>query len=363
MGCTHYTVDAKKTFVEDAIFPAIRANADYEGYPLSTSIARPVIARKAVEIGLKEHCTVFAHGCTGKGNDQFRLESGIRAACPGAEIIAPIRDLGWSRIEEIEYAQQHCVPIDQTTVKVWSIDENLWGRSIEGGRLEETDYVPPEEIYEWTKSPLEAPDLPRMLRIGFEDGVPVSIDGRTMNGLDLIVEMNQIAGAHGVGRIDMMEDRMLGIKCRENYECPAAVVLLTAHKALEHLVLSFEELQFKAHVDQKWSQLAYFGLLFDPLAEDLDAFISSCSKRVTGEVQTKLYKGGLAVVGRSSPNSLYDEELASFDSKVLDQKQVAGTVFLHGIQGKIYQKQQHAVPEQPAKAKESDGSTVVVRQV
>jgi argininosuccinate synthase len=336
LGTEHTTVDAKRTFVHDYCWPAVRANGDYEGYPLSTAIARPLIALSAVEEARKIGATHFGHGCTGKGNDQFRIEFVIRALVPDATIVAPMREKNLTRTEEIAYARANGVPIAQTAEKIWSIDENLWGRSIEGGRLEEPDFTPPEEIFQWTASLATAPPEPRELAVGFENGVPVSLDGRRMEGLDLVRGLNDIAGGHGVGRVDIMEDRMLGLKVRENYECPAAVVLLAAHRALEALVLTREELAFKRSVDQKWGEMAYAGLWFDPLKEDLEAFIGKTQERVTGEVRLRLFKGGMMVLGRRSPWALYSEEMASFDTKTFDQRESAGTVRAHGLQARMY---------------------------
>jgi argininosuccinate synthase len=337
LGTEHTTVDAKRTFVTDYCWPAVRANGDYEGYPLSTAIARPLIARAAAEVAQQAGATHFCHGCTGKGNDQFRIEFVIRAMVPDATIIAPMREKNMTRSEEIEYARQKGVPISQTTEKIWSIDENVWGRSIEGGRLEEPDFTPPEEIFQWTAGLATCPPEPRELTVGFEDGVPVSLDGRVMDPLELVQSLNSIAGGHGVGRIDIMEDRMLGLKVRENYECPAATVLLTAHRALEALVLTREELAFKRSIDQKWGEMAYAGLWIDPLKDDLEAFIGKTQERVHGEVRLRLFKSSLTVLGRRSPWALYNEDLASFDSKTFDQRESTGTVKTHGIQARMYQ--------------------------
>lgn len=337
MGTTHFTVDAKEEFVKYLCFPSIKANGDYEGYPLSTAIARPLIALKAVEKAKEVGANAFGHGCTGKGNDQFRIEFVLSTLMPDAPIIAPMREKNMTRSEEIEYAVSRGVPIGQSKEKIWSIDENLWGRSIEGGRLEEPDYTPPEEIFRWTRSPENAPDEARVLTLDFEEGVPVAVDGERLEPVELVTTLNEIAGEHGVGRVDIMEDRMLGLKVRENYECPAAVTLLTAHKALEALVLTREELRFKALVDQEWGRLAYEGLWLHPLKEDLDAFINHTQMRVSGSVRLKLYKGSLTVQGRNSQLALYNEDLASFDSKTFDQSLSAGNVRTHGMQAKMFQ--------------------------
>lgn len=336
LGTEHYTIDAKDEFARDFIFPSIKANGDYEGYPLSTSIARPLISLKAVEIAKKVGAEAYCHGCTGKGNDQFRIEFVMRALTPELAIIAPMRERNLTRVEEIEYAKAKGVPISQSVDKIWSIDENMWGRSIEGGRLEEPNYVSPEEIYKWTKSPQDAPNQPKIIEIGFEKGVPVSLDGKAMSPVDLIVQMNTIAGENGVGRVDVMEDRMMGLKVRENYECPAAVVLLMAHKALEALVSTKDEIFFKAMVDQKWGEMAYQGLWFDPLKDDLEAFINSVSSRVTGTVKMQLFKGCAKVIGRASKYAIYSEDLASFDTKTFDQSKMEGMVAIHGLQARMY---------------------------
>jgi argininosuccinate synthase len=280
--------------------------------------------------------TDFAHGCTGKGNDQYRIEFGIRALMPEATIHAPIRERNLTRSWEIEYAQKKGVPVQQSINKIWSIDENLWGRSIEGGRLEEPDFAPPEEIFKWTRSLDAAEGAPVQVTIGFKNGVPSTIDGQSMSPGALIIKMNEIAGAHGVGRIDVMEDRMMGLKVRENYECPAATVLLKAHKAIENLVLTREEIRFKALVDQEWSRMAYEGLWWDPLKDDLEAFIASTQARVTGDVKLKLYKGQVSIIGRSSPWALYSEDLASFDTTTFNQSESTGAVKNFGLQSRMY---------------------------
>jgi len=345
LGTEHYTVDAKAEFVEDYCWAAVRANGDYQGYPISTSIARPLIAIKAVEKAQELGATSFGHGCTGKGNDQFRIEYVMRTLMPDAEIIAPMREgrlmpdgsrSPWTRTEEIDYGNNHGLNISHTKDKIWSIDENIWGRSIEGGRLEEPNYEPPEEIFQWTKSIADANDQPRTLTVGFENGVPVSLDGQKYTPLDLVIEVHKIAGENGVGRVDVMEDRMLGLKVRENYECPAAVVLLMAHKALEALVCTQSERKFKGSVEQEWGELAYKGLWFDPLKDALEAFIGKVSERVTGTVTLRLFKGSLTVTGRQSEYALYNEDLASFDSKTFDQSESLGMVKIHGLQSRMY---------------------------
>ena len=336
LGTEHYTVDAKEEFAKDYCFASIQANGRYEGYPISTSIARPLIAAKAVEMARRLNTTDFAHGCTGKGNDQFRIEYGIRALMPEATIHAPVRERNMTRSWEIEYAQKKNVPIKQSLTKIWSIDENLWGRSIEGGRLEEPDFCPPEEIFQWTKDPVAAANQPQEVKIDFENGVPVAINDEPGSAATLILRANTFAGQNGVGRIDIMEDRMLGLKVRENYECPGSTLLLTAHQALEALVLTRDELRFKSMIDAEWSRLAYEGLWWDPFKTDLEAFIQKTQERVTGSVFVKLYKGNIQVMGRKSPWALYSEEMASFDTTTYDQRASTGTVQNFGLQPRMY---------------------------
>ena len=336
LGCEHYTADAKAEFVTDYCWPAVKANGDYQGYPLSTAIARPLIGLKAVEVAKKVGTDAFCHGCTGKGNDQFRIEYVMRALMPDTPIIAPMREHSYTRTEEIAYAKEKNIPITVSADKIWSIDENLWGRSIEGGHLEEPNYAPPEEIYQWTKGIDAANPTPQALTIGFENGVPVSLDGTAMAPLALVQKLMTIAGDNGVGRVDIMEDRLLGLKVRENYECPASTVLIKAHAALEALVATGAERKFKAMVDQQWGELAYYGLWFDPLKEDLEAFTNEIQRRVTGTVTLRLFKGSCVVTGRASEWALYNEDLASFDSKTFDQSLSVGNVQTHGMQSRMY---------------------------
>ena len=333
MADRHYTIDARKKFVRDYIFPAIKANGSYEGYPMGTSLARPLIAEEVVKVAKKEGAAAVAHGCTGKGNDQLRFDVVIRGA--GLDVVAPIRELNLTRDWEIEYARQHRIPVPVQKEKPWSIDENCWSRSIEGGQLEDPSYHPPEEIYVWTVSPQKAPDKPEDLTITFEKGVPVAIDDRPMEGYDLIQHLNVRAGKHGIGRNDLIEDRILGLKARENYEHPAATVLLTAHRDLESLVLSRQELAFKRMVDDKWSELAYWGLVHEPLYSALNAFVDTTQERVNGSVNVELFKGNVRILGRSSPDALYSGDLVSFDSTTLDQCHAIGISHYYGIQARM----------------------------
>lgn len=347
METDHHVVDAKAEFARDYCMPAVHANADYFGYPLSTAIARPLIAKKAAEIADQVgDVEAFVHGCTGKGNDQFRIEFGLRLFGQGKPILAPVRERNLTRTWEIEYAERVGAPIGQSKDKIWSIDENVWGRSIEGGRLEEPGYAPPEEIFAWTASPQSAPDEPQVVEIGFERGNPVSLDGQTLEPLALLIKANEIAGRHGVGRIDIMEDRLIGLKVRENYECPGSTLLIAAHKALEALVTSHSERLFKAQVDQQWAEQAYKGLWWDPLMDDLNAFIQSVQRRVSGVVRVRLYKGGMQVVGRESEFALYSEAAASFDdADTLPQSQMTGMVQTHGMESILYARLSDKLPK------------------
>jgi argininosuccinate synthase len=331
----HVTIDAKDEFAREYIFRAIKTNASYEGYPLSTALARPLIAVKVVEVAKEEKAEALVHGATGKGNDQFRFEAVFRSLAPEMRIIAPVRELNLTRKESIEYAEKKGIPVPVEIDKPYSVDENLWGRSIEGGILEDPSRAPPEEIYQWTRVTREEPED---VEVEFEKGVPVALNGEMLSPVELIERMNALAGSHGVGRIDMMEDRILGIKARENYECPAAVALLTAHKQLEHLVLTRLELKFKAVVEQEWSELVYRGLWTEPLRHDLDAFIDKTQERVTGRVGLRLHNGSCRVVSRSSPYALYSERLASFDDTTIDQRSVEGMLRYHALQASLYER-------------------------
>ncbi|NOZ58945.1 MAG: argininosuccinate synthase [Euryarchaeota archaeon] len=329
----HYTIDAREEFARKYIFRAIKANASYQGYPLSTALARPLIAEKVVEVAERENAEALAHGATGKGNDQFRFEAVFRALAPDKRIIAPIRELNLTRKESIAYAKKHGIAVPVDVEKPYSIDENLWGRSIEGGSLEDPAFVPPEEIYEWTRLRRHEPEL---IEVEFSRGEPVKLNGRALEPVELIVEANRLAGEHGVGRIDMIEDRILGLKARENYECPAAELLITAHRALEALVLTRRELAFKAQVEARWSELVYFGLWNEPLRLALDAFIDRTQERVSGRVKLRLHQGSCRVVARESENALYSLEAVSFDDKSLDQRSVEGMLRYHALQAEMY---------------------------
>jgi len=328
-----FLVDAKEEFARDYIVPCLKANAVYEnGYPVSTSMARPLIAKKVVEIAHQVGADAVAHGSTGKGNDQVRFEVTFAALDPSLKIIAPIREWNMSRDEEIEYAQQHGIPIPVTKESPFSIDENLWGRSIEAGVLEDPTVEPPEEAFRWTVSPEKAPDEPEYITIHFERGVPVAINDEPMDLVSLISHLNALGGRHGVGRIDMVENRLVGIKSREVYECPAAVILITAHRDLEALVLERELMHFKRMLEHKYAELVYYGLWFSPLKEALDAFMDKTQERVTGWVRVKLYKGSCVPVGRWSPYSLYRLDLATYEKvSTFDQRASEGFIKIFGL--------------------------------
>ncbi|MGI0017262.1 MAG: argininosuccinate synthase [Nitrosotalea sp.] len=327
----HYNIDARQEFVDSFIFPAIRANALYQKkYCLATALARPLIAQKVVEIAKKENASALAHGCTGKGNDQVRFDVTYRSGS-NLPIIAPIRDLNLTRDVELKYAQKHNIPIDNTAKK-FSIDQNLWGRAIEGGDMEDAFSEPPDDAFIWVKTK-NLPEKPQYIEIKFENGIPVAADGKRMRSIELIRYINKKAGASGVGIVDHIEDRVVGIKSREVYETPGATCIIEAHTDLEKMVLTKHELKFKAMVDAEWSWLAYSGLWQDPLRSDLDMFINTTQKRVSGTVKLKMFKGSLRVVGRKSEYSLYSHDLATYGAgSTFDQTLGKGFVELWGLQ-------------------------------
>lgn len=331
----HYTIDAKEEFANDYIARGIKANAEYEGYPLSTALARPLIAKKIIEVAKKEGATAIAHGCTGKGNDQFRFEAVI-LAMSDLDIIAPIREMNLTRTEEKAYAAEKGIKLNYD--KIYSIDENLWGRAIEGDVLEDPANEPPEDIYEWTASWKDAKDEPEKVSIEFEEGIPVAINGKIMPLLDIIKEANKIAGENGIGRVDIIENRMIGLKSREIYEVPGAKLLIAAHKALEELVLTTDEIRFKEYMSTLYSDLVYRALWQEPLREDLDQAIDQMQRRVSGEVELKLYKSSITPITRKSPFSLHSVEQISFEDKETDQREVEGMIKYHGLQAANYQK-------------------------
>jgi len=329
-----YVGDLKQEFITDFIVPSLQANAAYEGkYLLATALTRPLIAKHLVQVAHREKAHAIGHGCTGKGNDQVRFEVTARILDPSLEIVAPVREWEFkSREEEIDYAKAQGIPCHVSKKKVYSIDKNLWGISIECGVLEDPWIAPPNDAYQMTVAPEDAPVKPLTVEIGFEKGVPVKIDGKAYGLQELIAVLNRIAGKHGVGRVDMVENRLVGIKSREIYEFPAATCLYTAHKELEALVLDRELLHFKETLAAKYGELTYYGLWYSPLKASLDAFIKESQKRVSGEVRLKLHKGSCSVTGRKSPNSLYKEALATYTEKdKFDQKLADGFIRLWGL--------------------------------
>jgi argininosuccinate synthase len=326
-------IDAKELFVKYFIFPALQADALYEGqYPLATALSRPLMAKLLVDIAVDEGAKAIAHGCTGKGNDQVRFDVSINALAPDLKIIAPAREWGMTREQTIAYAQKHNIPIPITASSPYSIDECLWGKSIECGVLEDPWVEPPTDVFTWTKSPDQTPDKPEYVEIAFDKGIPVAIDDRKLDGVTLIRQLNELAGQHGVGRIDHIENRLVGIKSREIYEAPAAVVLLQAHQALEDMTMSKEQLRFKQKVAVECADLIYNGLWFSQLNRDLSAYVLSSQRYVTGTVRLKLFKGHVTVVGRKSPKSLYNLSLATYDEgDQFDQSAAEGFIHLWGL--------------------------------
>ncbi len=326
------TVDGRETLVNEFLFPSLQAGAIYEEqYPLATALGRPLIARYLVEAAQAEGAYAVAHGCTGKGNDQVRIDIGVAALAPNLKVIAPIRDWGMSREDEIEYAQTRNLPINAGKSR-FSVDENLWGRSAEAGELEDPWMEPPEDAYAWTRPVSATPEHPAYVEIHFEQGVPLAIDGENMIGTDLIRHLNAVASEHGVGRVDHVENRLVGIKSREVYETPAALVLHTAHKALETLTLSKDQARAKARIAQEYADMVYNGLWFTHHRLDLDAYVRSTQRYVTGDVRIRLHKGVCAVVGRSAPQALYRYQLATYDrDDQFDHAAAAGFINIYGL--------------------------------
>jgi argininosuccinate synthase len=329
-------VDAREEFAADFCVPALRANALYmDRYPLVSALSRPLIVRHLVAAARRHGGTIVSHGCTGKGNDQVRFEVGLGALAPDLKVVAPARDFAWTRDKAIAYAEEKGLPIDVTHKSPYSIDQNLWGRAVETGFLEDIWNGPIEDLYSYTADPA-APRDPDELVIGFEAGVPVAIDGKPVTPYQAIAELNQRAGAQGVGRLDMVEDRLVGIKSREVYEAPGAITLITAHQELESVTVERDVARFKRGVDQRWGELAYDGLWFSPLKTALDAFIAETQRHVTGEVRVRLHGGRAVVTGRRSQASLYDYGLATYDTgDTFDQSLAKGFVQLWGLPSRM----------------------------
>jgi argininosuccinate synthase len=333
-ACKAVVEDLRDDFIEQYAMKALKAGAAYEGkYLLATALGRPLIARRVVEIADEEGASYAAHGCTGKGNDQVRFETAFSALDSRLKIIAPLREWTFkTREEEIEYAEIHGIPVSATKKSPYSIDMNIWGTSIECGVLEDPWKEPPPDVFKMTVDPAEAPNEPEYVEIGFSRGIPDEINGRKKDLRGLIEELNSMGGKHGVGRVDMVENRLVGIKSREIYEAPAGLVLYSAHEALESLVLDRETAHFKTGISQKYGEIVYYGLWYSPLREALDGFIEKTQERVSGSVRLKLYKGSCSVVGRKSPNSLYDESLATYaQGDAFDHSAAEGFIKLWGL--------------------------------
>ena len=326
------TIDAKDALVSEFLFPALKAGAIYEDqYPLATALGRPLIARCLAEAALSEGAYAIAHGCTGKGNDQVRIEVGVSALAPEVQLIAPIRDWGMSRQDEIEYASERNLSINPSNSK-FSVDENLWGRSVEAGELEDPWVEPPEEAFEWTRAVTDAPEEAAYVEVRFEAGTPVAVDGESMAGANLIRHLNTLGGDHGVGRIDQVENRLVGIKSREIYEAPAAVILHSAHRALEAMTLGKDQARTKGRISQEYADLVYNGLWFTAHRQDLDAYVESTQRYVTGDVKLRLNKGSCTVVGRSAPQALYQHSLATYDrGDQFNHASAEGFISIYGL--------------------------------
>ena len=329
-----YVIDLQEEFISSYVWKALKAGALYEGtYPMATAIGRPLLAKLLADIAIKEGADTVAHGCTGKGNDQVRFEVGVQTIAPSLKILAPLRVWEFkSREEEIDYAQQHNIPVKIKKDKPYSIDQNLWGIAIECGVLEDPTVAPPEDAYQITVDPKKAPDTPELVTIQFEKGIPVALNGKKVSGVELVITLNKIGGAHGVGRMDLIENRVVGIKSREVYEAPAAVILHKAHLELEKLILDKDTLRYKADVSNKYANLIYDGLWFSPLFDALTAFVDSTQEFVTGEIVLELFKGTAIIKSRSSVYSLYSKELATYTVEdTFDHSAAEGFLTITGL--------------------------------
>jgi len=334
-----HVVDARREFAGEYVLPSIKANALYGGgYPLFTALGRPLIAKLAVEYARKTGCDTIAHGCTGKGNDQVRIEATVATLAPELRTIAPVRSWQMGREEEIAYAREHGIPVKGgTEVAPYSIDDNLWGRSSEGRWIEDLDHAPEDDVFQLVTRPEQAPDEAEVVTVGFEAGVPVALNGERLELVDLLEAAAEIGCRHGVGIVDHIEDRIVGLKVRDIYEAPAAAILLTAHQELEKLVGTIHQNQFKPELDRKWAYLVYAGLWWEPLRSDLDAYMDAVNVQVTGTIGLKLYKGSARVVTRSSPNAVYDADLASFAESggLFSQTASPGFIELWSLQSRM----------------------------
>ncbi|MEA2256773.1 MAG: argininosuccinate synthase, partial [Solirubrobacteraceae bacterium] len=340
-----HTIDAREEFARDFVVPAIKANAIYGlAYPLFTALGRPLIAKLAVDYARKHGCDTIAHGCTGKGNDQVRIEATVATLAPELKVIAPVRGWQMGREEEIAYARQHGIPIkggaEQTP---YSIDDNLWGRSSEGKWIEDLDHAPDDDVFQLVTRPEEAPDEPEIVTVEFERGVPVALNGERLEIVELLERAAEIGIRHGVGIVDHIEDRIVGLKVRDIYEVPAAAILLPAHAELERLVGTIHQNQFKGELDRKWAYLVYAGLWWEPLRGDLDAYMESVNAQVTGTIGMKLYKGSVRVVTRASPNAVYDAALATFETSggLFSQQASPGFIELWSLQSRMAHRLRH----------------------
>ena len=343
-----HIVDARERFAREFIAPAIKANAVYNGYPLFTALGRPLIAQIAVEYARKTVCDTIAHGCTGKGNDQVRIEATVATLAPKLQTIAPVRSWEMSREEEISYARDNGIPVKGgTEVTPYSIDDNLWGRSSEGRWIEDLTHAPEDDVFQLVARPEDAPDEAETITLGFEQGVPVSFNGRPLALVDLLEAVAEVGCRHGIGIVDHIEDRIVGLKVRDIYEVPAATIILTAHQELEQLVGTIHQNQFKPALDQKWGYLVYAGLWWEPLRSDLDAYMEAVNSQVTGEIGMRLYKGHVRVVTRSSPNSFYDAHMSSFSGEagLFDQNASPGFIELWSLQSRMAYRIRHGERE------------------
>ena len=334
--------DTKNMFVDYFVWPSLMTGTLYEGkYPLATALGRPLIANQMVRTAKEHGATAVAHGCTGKGNDQVRFDVSFQTLAPELKIIAPVREWKWTRTEELQYATDHGIQVDATKQSIYSVDQNLWGRSVEAGVLEDPWVAPPEEAYQWTTNPLDAPDEPVEVEIEFEQGRPIALDGKEMDGAPLIEQLNAIGGEHGVGRIDHVENRLVGIKSREIYEAPAAMILHEAHRELEFLTLSRQSLRFKTYVAQTVSDIIYDGLWFSAFHQDLMGFVEKNQRFVSGDVRVRLYKGTCTVTGRKSEHSLYSKDLATYEEGDRFPHETAlGFIKIHGLAQQTQARQQ-----------------------
>jgi argininosuccinate synthase len=346
LGATDaFVFDAREEFAREYIAPAIKANAIYGlGYPLFTALGRPLIAKLAVEYARRSGCDTIAHGCTGKGNDQVRIEATVATLAPELKVIAPVRSWQMGRDEEVAYAREHGIPVKGgTEAAPYSIDDNLWGRSSEGKWIEDLDTAPQDDVFQLVTRPQEAPDEPETATLSFERGLPVALNGERLELVELLERVAEIGIRHGVGIVDHIEDRIVGLKVRDIYEVPAAAILLPAHAELERLVGTIHQNQFKTMLDQKWAYLVYAGLWWEPLREDLDAYMEAANAQVTGEIGVQLYKGSARVVTRSSPNAVYDAQLATFSESggLFSQASSPGFIDLWSLQSRMAWRVRH----------------------